>query len=614
MFFTNYNGGKMLNTEKKTIKNFRQIFKTSEKNVRIPVKQYLKLFSKYLKPQWRKALVLGILILMTIGMQLISPQVMRYFIDAATGKDVSKTLTPAALIYITVSILQQFMSVISTYLGESVGWTATNAMKEDLVHHCLSLDMSFHKVYTPGHMIQRIDDDITALSNFFSRFTIKVLGNILIICGVLGLLCRENIRLGVIMTIFVATTLVLLQKARAKSVPYEKDARRAYGDLSSFVEERLSGTEDIRANGAEGYVMRKLFMYLRNRNTKQLKSNIIVNSIRISAVVMNTISTCIGLVVGYFTYKAGIATIGTVFLFIMYIDLIFRPVMQLVQQLEDLQNASVAIQRIDELYSLKPTIIDGNLSELPEGALGIEFDAVNFVYEEGEDKVINDISFKLEPGKVLGILGRTGSGKTTLTRLISRLYDVTSGEVRLDQINVKDLKISKIREKIGLVTQDVQLFNASIRDNLTFFNGSIPDEKIMSVFEELGLIQWFSSLPEGLETKIISSTNGLSAGEAQLLAMARIFLKDPAIIILDEASSRLDPATENLLSFAIDKLLAGRTGIIVAHRLGTVQRVDEILILESGCIKEHGAREVLLRDSSSAFYNLMEKGMEEVMI
>ena len=155
----------MLNTEKKTIKNFRQIFKTSEKNVRIPVKQYLKLFSKYLKPQWRKALVLGILILITIGIQLISPQVMRYFIDAATGKDVSKPLTPAALIYITVSILQQFMSVISTYLGESVGWTATNAMKEDLVHHCLSLDMSFHKVYTPGHMIQRIDDDITALSN-----------------------------------------------------------------------------------------------------------------------------------------------------------------------------------------------------------------------------------------------------------------------------------------------------------------------------------------------------------------------------------------------------------------------------------------------------------------
>jgi ATP-binding cassette subfamily B protein len=604
----------MLNSEKKTIKNLRQTFKTSEKNVKIPVKQYLKLFSKYLKPQWRKALVLGILILMTIGMQLISPQVMRYFIDAATGKEISKPLTPAALIYITVSILQQFMSVISTYLGESVGWTATNAMKEDLVSHCLTLDMSFHKVYTPGHMIQRIDDDITALSNFFSRFTIKVLGNILIICGVLGLLCRENIRLGVIMTAFVATTMILLQKARTKSVPYEKDARRAYGDLSGFVEERLSGTEDIRANGAEEYVMRKLFIYLRNRNTKQLKSNIIVNSIRISAVVMNTISTCIGLVVGYFAYKAGIATIGTVFLFIMYIDLIFRPVMQLVQQLEDLQSASVAIQRIDELYSLKPTIIDGNVSELPEGALGVEFDAVDFVYEEGEDKVINDISFKLEAGKVLGILGRTGSGKTTLTRLISRLYDVTSGEVRLDGTNVKDLKISKIREKIGLVTQDVQLFNGSIRDNLTFFNASISDEKIMSVFKELGLMEWFSSLPEGLDTTIISSTSGLSAGEAQLLAMARIFLKNPAIIILDEASSRLDPATENLLSFAIDKLLSGRTGIIVAHRLGTVQRVDEILILESGCIKEHGAREVLLRDSSSAFYNLMEKGMEEVMI
>ena len=178
---------------------------------------------------------------------------------------------------------------------------------------------------------------------------------------------------------------------------------------------------------------------------------------------------------------------------------------------------------------------------------------------------------------MLGVLGRTGSGKTTLARLLLRLYDTQAGAIRVGDVPVQEAVLHDLRQHIGMVTQDVQLFHATVRDNLTFFNSSIPDERIRAVLDDLGLTAWFHSLPDGLDTELGSDGEGLSAGEAQLLAFTRVFLADPGLVILDEASSRLDPATEQLIERAVSKLLAGRTGIVIAHRLGTIQRADEIL-------------------------------------
>ncbi len=227
--------------------------------------------------------------------------------------------------------------------------------------------------------------------------------------------------------------------------------------------------------------------------------------------------------------------------------------------------------------------------------------------------VLHDLAFHLPAGQVLGLLGRTGSGKTTITRLLTRLYDPALGCVQLDGVNVRQLDLDELRRHVGVVTQNVQLFHATVRDNLTFFDTQLRDDEIIAIIHELGLTRWYDALPQGLDTILAADGGGLSAGEAQLLAFTRVFLKDPGLIILDEASSRLDPATEQLIERAVDRLLQDRTAIIIAHRLATVQRADQIMILEQGEILEHDQRARLAADPGSRFYQLLQTGLEEVL-
>lgn len=221
------------------------------------------------------------------------------------------------------------------------------------------------------------------------------------------------------------------------------------------------------------------------------------------------------------------------------------------------------------------------------------------------------MSFRLGAGRVLGVAGRTGSGKTTIARLLFRLYDPQRGAVRLDGLDVRRARLDAVRSRVGLVTQDVQLFDATLRDNVTFFDPEVPDVRLLAVFHELGLSSWLARLPGGLDAPV--SRSRLSAGEAQLVALARVFLKDPGLVILDEPSSRLDPATEALLDGALARLLRGRTAIVIAHRLETLGRVDEVLVLERGRVLEHGSRDRLAGDPSSRFAALRRMTPAEVL-
>jgi ABC-type multidrug transport system fused ATPase/permease subunit len=263
---------------------------------------------------------------------------------------------------------------------------------------------------------------------------------------------------------------------------------------------------------------------------------------------------------------------------------------------------------------LKP---EGDQS-IGSGALSIEFDGVSFSYDDADDGesseiVLRDVSFHIAPGRVVGLLGRTGSGKSTIARLVTRLYEPQAGSVRLNDVATWDAHVADIRRRVGMVTQDVQLFRASIRDNLTFFNDDIPEEQIIDAIHRLELDSWLASMPNGLDTLLDSGSGGLSAGQAQLLAFTRIFLENPGIVVLDEASSRLDPATEALIERAVDHLLEDRTGIVIAHRLGTVTRADDILILDEGRVAEFGERAALAASPDSHFSRLLATGMEEVL-
>ena len=313
----------------------------------------------------------------------------------------------------------------------------------------------------------------------------------------------------------------------------------------------------------------------------------------------------------YPLYQAQAITLGTAFLIVQYTQSLVRPIQQLSVQMEELQKVGASLVRIHELLQFQRKVKDEGQAIFPDGPPSINFDSVNFGCEE-EEVVLSEISFNLAPGRTLGLLGRTGSGKSTLIRLLLRFYDVASGAVRLSDVDVRMLPLQNLRQQVAMVTQQVQLFRGSIRDNLTFPDRSIPDGDILYAFEQLGLQEWFAALPDGLDTELRKSGDGLSAGEAQLLAFARVYLKDPRLLILDEASSRLDPATEEKLERAIRRLRQNRTCIIIAHRLATVQQADDILILSDGKMEEFGERESLSRDPHSRFSKLLKIGLETI--
>ena len=578
---------------------------------RVPLRQYVSLLTHYLKPQWFRVILLAVFMFGGIGLSLLNPQILRYFIDTAKAGGALQNLLIAGGLFLTVGIFGQVVTLISSYLGQDVGWRATNRMRGDLAFHCLNLDMSFHQQYTPGEMVERVDGDTTALSNFFSEFVLQVVGSTFLLAGVVIMVSREDWRIGAALTVFIVIAFGIYNFIRSIAVPAYTAEREGYSKLYGFIEERLIGIEDIRTNGGDAYTMDRFYDVNSDAYRQVLRSQIMGEIVQAITRIMFALGLAISMGMGIYLYREGGFTIGTVFLVVQYTAMLRHPLDQVGRQLNDLQRATAGLQRIEALQRTTSRIQDGTETLPTSGAISIEFDDVTFNYIEG-DPVLKKISFNLAPGKVLGLLGRTGSGKTTITRLLFRLYEPNMGEIRLGGMPIAKVQLDNLRQHVGLVTQDVQLFYATVRDNITLFDPTITNSQILVVIEDLGMSAWYESLPKGLDTVITSG--GLSAGEAQLLAFARVFLKDPGIIILDEPSSRLDPATEQQIDRAVQKLLHNRTGIIIAHRLGTVERVNEIMILEDGEIREYGDREHLVQNPNSRFAQLLKTGLEEVIV
>ncbi len=586
------------------------------------VRQYRALLVRYLKPQTARVILMSVFLLIGIAVKLINPQVLRIFLDTAQTGGSGPALLTAAGLFIAFAIVQQAMSLATNTMVKAVGWTATNQLRADLARHLLRLDMSFHKSRTPGELIDRVDGDVTQLANFLSMFSINILGDGLLVLGILVLLFRENGWVGLGMLVYILVTLFVLRTIQRLAVPRWAAERQAGAMLYGYIEERISGAEEIRAAGAEAYAMRRLYALMRTF-TEKTRAALVVSSLTYNLTnLVYVIGYAAGLGLGVYLFSRGQASMGTAYLITYYVSMLSDPLQSIRAQVEDLQQASANIQRIQQLFDLRPQVADPAVArDLPTSALAVDFDRVSFRYDDrlngagdgsGDGNVLKDISFTIQAGRVLGILGRTGSGKSTLTRLLFRLYDPTQGAIRLGGVNLREVALSGLRQRVGMVTQDVQLFQASVRENLTFFNNAIPDSRLESVLRSLRLWEWVNSLPRGLQTPLAGG-QALSAGEAQLLAFARVFLKDPGLVILDEASSRLDPSTEALMERAVDRLFAGRTGVVIAHRLKTVQRADDILILEDGCVVEYGPRQTLASDPTSRFYSLLQTGLEEVI-
>lgn len=679
----------------------------------LPLAGHRRLLGAYLKPQGPRVALLAGLLLAGIGLQLLNPQIIRRFIDTAQAAGPVRTLALAGLAYLAVGLASRGLALATFYTGQQVAWTATNRLRADLTGHALRLDMPFHKAHTPGELIERIDSDATALGEFFSQMTVKVAGNVLLAAAILALLYREDPRVGLALTAYTALTVAVLLALQGLGARRWAAARQAWADQSGFLEEHIAGAEDLRGVGAEAYARGKLDRLLRavlERGRGGWMANALSGGITSFLYVLGY---GLGLASGALLYTRGEVTIGTAFLLVYYIGMLAGPLDEIRHQAENLQAATASVGRINALFALRPQVLETPRTTLPPGPLEVVFEDVSFAYDDeladggrptadggqrtadggrptadggrptadggrptadggqrtadyesphpqsaipNPQSTLAHISFTLAPGRVLGVLGRTGSGKTTLTRLLLRLYDPQGGAIRLGGADLRDVALADLRGRVGMVTQDVQLFGASVRDNISLFDPAVSDDAIRGALADLGLLEWVTAMPGGLDARLEAGGGGISAGEAQLLATARLLLRDPGLVILDEAAARLDPVTEARLEQAIDGLLtprppllttgtaavvrsggegtsassplscagsigAGeggrgvrqRTAIIIAHRLSTVQRADDILILEAGRVVEFGPRVQLAADPASRFSSLLRAGLAEAL-
>jgi len=579
--------------------------------MKLSIKKYGTLLAKYMKNSRLHLVLLALVLAVSIILQLVNPMIISFFIDGIEMNKSMELLIKAAILFILAAFTQQLLAIASTYLSQNIGWRTTNTLRRDLVKHCLGLDMNYFKEHQSGELVERIDGDVNALFNFFSKLFIGFANNILLMTGVVVVLSLQNPLIGAAFVLFLVLSFIILGKTQGDAVDNFGKERELSSKFYGFLGEHLDCTEEIKASGAGSYVSQRFMELLRKWLPIQLKAYLSGYKIWIIMSGLFGLGDIMIFAVGGYLWYKGHISLGLVYLMLNYFQLLESPLDQLKEQMLDIQKATASIIRIEELLNQSSSISDKGTIKLSEKNISLSFDQVCFSYEK-EVPVLKDISFELPAGKVLGILGHTGCGKTTLARLVVRFYEPDSGNICFNGKKQEDILLKDLRSSIAYVTQEVQLFYASVRDNITFFNKDISDDEIIATIYKMGLKDWFENIKEGLDT-ILEPGGGMSSGEAQLLTLVRVFLRDPKLIILDEASARLDPVTERFLEQALSTLIEGRACIIIAHRLSTVQRADNILILDKGEILEYGLREELISKKDSRLNELLNYGIEEVL-
>jgi len=577
-----------------------------------------------LRPDSRRWVGLGLSVALASGLSLAGPLVVRRIIDMAADGAAAEQLTSLALLYLALAIATQLITVVVSWFATVTAWHTTNQIRLQLAGHVLGLDHEFHRRHTPGELIQRVDGDVTSVSDFLGRVVPRVVGAAAMVVGMVAVLAVVDWRLAIGALAYVVLSAGLIVRGRHRAVGEASDEMGAYAQLYGGIEERLTAAEDLRANGAGSHAMWRFI----EESAGAMHSSVRRESafLRLWWAVQGSVAvgSSVSLVAGALLVSNGSISLGTAFLMFQYVLLLERPLEDVVQQLETVQKANGAMVRVIDLLAERPTIIDAGTTCPAAGPLAIDFDAVSFGYASighssldhspadtgtsDDDRVLHQISLSIGAGRSVGIVGRTGSGKTTLSRLVVRLVEATHGQVRLGGVAIADIPMVELRRRVALIPQEVELFSGTVRDNVTLFDPDPTDQQVAGALHRVGLSALVTG---GIHRELGAGGAGLSAGEAQLLALARVWLREPDLVVLDEATARIDPATEVQLETAIAELMRGRTTIVIAHRLSTLRHVDEIVVLDHGIVVEHGTREALAADTSGRFHQLLALALED---
>jgi ABC-type multidrug transport system fused ATPase/permease subunit len=468
------------------------------------------LVTTYLRPHRKLVAQLGTVLCVTIGLQVATPQIVRLFIDRATAPKETPLFGLTAL-YLGAVMLQQGFRVVTAWLSEVVGWLTTNELRADLMTHCLGLDPAFHQATPPGALIERIDGDLNGLSLFFAEFLLNVVGNALLLFAVLTVVWVQNTFAGLVLTAFAIAGAGLMLTVRRVSAAAWGKSRGASAELFGFLEERLAGTEDIRSSGAEAFTMRGFYGRARDRLWTTSHARIVDAIPQSVTSVIGCSCLAVSFALPAYLVGQGKLSVGAAFAVYFYAQVLLQPLSNVSRQVEQLQVAIAGGRRVLELLALKSDVVDGDGAELGQGPFTVAFDHVTFGYGDDPD-VLHDVSLSVAPGEVLGVVGRTGSGKSSLAKLLVRLYDPRGGAVVLGGVDIRALHRSQLRSHVALVTQEVRVMRASVRDNLTLFDPTIGDDAIEAAIHQLGLGSWFAALPTGSTRLCARAVRGCTRG------------------------------------------------------------------------------------------------------
>ena len=590
----------------------------------------VKKLGKYLKKE-RKRLILILLILIPVALAgAIQPLLVGQAISVLRGEDTipffdnlsneSSISLIIVILFITV-LLRLGLQGFQSYNIQAVGQRLTARIRNDLFSHSMSLSLRFHDKMPVGKLLTRLTSDVDALSEVFGSGAVGVLADFvsLIVISITMILIEWRLGLLLLIIQIPVTIFILWLQKRYRKQNYK--VREELSQLNANFQENLQGLEVVqmfRRQSLNGQKFSKT-----GSNYKNAVNGTIFYDSSISAFIEWVSLAAVAMVIslGGYMVTSGAMGLGTLTTFILYSQRLFEPLRQLAERFTQIQGGLTAVERISELLEKKIEIYDQinhkaenkELLNSNKTVLGeVLFENVSFFYREDEP-IINDLSFKIKPGDHVALVGPTGSGKTTLIRLLCRLYEPQKGNIYIDGQNIKSIPIDSLRKQLGVVLQDTFLFSGNVADNLRL-DSSIDNQRLKDVCSDLGLDNLLRKLPNGLDTYIRERGGNLSSGERQLLSIARVAIRDPKVLIMDEATAFMDPSTEATLQRDLDRLLEKRTALVIAHRLATIESSDRILVMRKGRLIEQGTHEELraLGGLYSQLSELQEKGLATI--
>jgi ATP-binding cassette subfamily B protein len=494
-------------------------------------------------------------------------------------------------ILVIEGVLQFFYIYLSTWLGQHV----IQDLRTKVFKHILSLRMKYFDNTPIGTLVTRSISDIETIADIFSQGLLVIIAELLKLIVVVSMMFYVDWRLALIAMLTIPVLLVATSWFKRNIKASFQDVREQVSQLNTFVQEHIVGMNVVQIFNREKSEYDKFFKINKEHRDAHLRS-IFYYAVFFPVVeVLSAMS--IGLIVwygGHGILEGKSITVGELIAFILFVHMMFRPIRQLADRFNILQMGIVGSERVFKVLDTEEKIIDNGIKTFTDLKGSIAFSDVDFAYKKGE-WVLKDLSFSIDAGNMLALVGRTGAGKTSIVSVLNRFYDINSGAITIDGINVKDIALANLRKNIALVQQEVFLFSDSILNNITLFDATVSRETVVAAAKEIGVDEFINSLPGNYDYVVGERGVTLSAGQRQLIAFLRVYIRDPKILILDEATASIDTATEELLQLALEKLSTNRTTIVIAHRLSTIVNADKILHLKNGNVLEEGTHQELLK-------------------